>query len=199
MDKEKYHHGNLKEEMIKEGLKLLNVSGYEKFSLRKVAKMCGVSHTAPYKHFKNKDELIYAIMLEVLKKFTTSLDEIVHIYEGNPRVQIIEMGKQYVKFMVENPDYLKFLFLNNFIKPIVIDKSEISCTSGSAFEVFKNSALRYLNYINKNENLSLDILTMWSIVHGIAMLLANGSVSYSGDYMELVDQMLNKFITKAFK
>ena len=58
MAKDKYHHGTLKEDLINKGLELLNKEGFEGFSLRKVASMCGVSHTAPYKHFKDKYELI---------------------------------------------------------------------------------------------------------------------------------------------
>ena len=55
---DKYHHGDLKECLIKAGLKLLVEEGVDNFSLRKTAAMCNVSHAAPYKHFKNKEELI---------------------------------------------------------------------------------------------------------------------------------------------
>ena len=64
MDRESYHHGDLKQELIHNGLLLLNKEGIEGFSLRKVASMCEVSHTAPYKHFKDKDGLINEIIIE---------------------------------------------------------------------------------------------------------------------------------------
>lgn len=54
-----------KQELINNGLLLLNKEGIENFSLRKVARMCGVSHTAPYKHFEDKDALINEIVSEV--------------------------------------------------------------------------------------------------------------------------------------
>ena len=43
--KKSYHHGNLREELIEKGIELINEAGEEKLSLRKVAKMCGVSPT----------------------------------------------------------------------------------------------------------------------------------------------------------
>lgn len=178
--------------MIDKGLQLLNKEGFDGFSLRKVARMCEVSHTAPYKHFKNKEDLISEISLEVISKFKASLDEVKKKYDDNPKTQIIEMGKQYVKFMVENPDYLKFLFLSDFNYTTVIDNNQfITPNKDSAFKIFEESAKAFLASNNSNtEDAYLDILTMWSIVHGISVLLANKSIEYTGDYMDLVDKML---------
>lgn len=57
----KYHHGDLKTELIKAGLQMIQEKGIEKVSLRKLAAMCNVSEAAPYSHFKNKEELLFAI------------------------------------------------------------------------------------------------------------------------------------------
>lgn len=122
MQVDKYHHGDLKESLIKMGLKLFNEEGAEKFSIRKVAAMCNVSHSAPYKHFKNKEELINAISEYVFYNFKNSLNEIVEKYKDNPGERIIQLGKKYVAFMVENPDYLKFAFLTNSEYKITIEK-----------------------------------------------------------------------------
>jgi len=58
-----YHHGNLRQALIEAGIKIINESGEENLSLRKVAALCNVSHAAPYAHFKDKDELLEAIKL----------------------------------------------------------------------------------------------------------------------------------------
>ena len=54
MEEKKYHHGNLKQEMIKEGIKLVTTKGDSELSLRKLASICGVSASATYSHFKDK-------------------------------------------------------------------------------------------------------------------------------------------------
>ncbi len=102
MASDTYHHGDLKESLIIEGLKLFNEEGADKFSLRKVAALCNVSHSAPYKHFKNKEELINAISQYVFSEFEKSLREISEMYKDDPYKKIIELGKKYVWFMVEN-------------------------------------------------------------------------------------------------
>lgn len=190
MGRKTYHHGDLKQELIQNGLLLLNKEGVEGFSLRKVASMCGVSHNAPYKHFRDKDGLINEIIREVWKKFYIALLEVTELYP-NPKVQIVEMGKAYVKFMVENPEYLKLMFLSESTHPIRIEDDQFCGDKGSAFGVFRDSSERYFQEINLNKNLYMKkTLTMWSMVHGIAILISKKSLEYKGDYVELVERMI---------
>lgn len=191
MNKEHYHHGDLKKEMIQKGMQLLNEVGYEGFSLRKVAVMCGVSHAAPYKHFKSKEEMIVAIVQEVSDSFKTALEEAVRIYPDDPENQIIELGKCYVRYMVENPDYMKFIFINPNNKAInMVHEPDYST---DPYYVFKNSAMRYLDWLQANpEDQAVDILTMWSLVHGYSMLLVNNNIEVPSNYLEIVDKMVRE-------
>ncbi|MCR1974414.1 TetR/AcrR family transcriptional regulator [Clostridium sporogenes] len=193
MASDTYHHGDLKESLIIEGLKLFNEEGADKFSLRKVAALCNVSHSAPYKHFKNKEELINAISQYVFGEFEKSLREISEMYKDDPYKKIMELGKKYVWFMVENPDYLKFLFLNNYKYEIIVDENKLETKISGAFGLFKNSAIEYLKSINvKKEEYAQDVIAMWSMVHGIAVMLANRTFIYNGDYLELVENIIHK-------
>lgn len=191
MNKEHYHHGDLKKEIIQRGMQLLNEVGYEGFSLRKVASMCGVSHAAPYKHFKNKDELIAAIVQEVSESFKAALEKAVLMYPDNPENQIIELGKCYVRFMIENPDYMRFIFINPNKKSM--NMLHESPDSTDPYQVFKNSALRYLEWLKANpKNQAIDILAMWSLVHGYSMLLVNNNLDIPDNYLEITDKMLRE-------
>lgn len=195
MDRKTYHHGDLKKELIHNGLLLLNKEGIEGFSLRKVASMCGVSHNAPYKHFKDKDALINEIIKEVWKEFYIALLEVTEIYTNDPKLQIVEMGKAYVKFMVENPEYLKFMFLSDNAYPVKIVDNKFSDDKVSAFGVFKDSAERFFKEIKLDENLYMQkTLTLWSMVHGIAILIIKRSIEYKGNYLVLVESMIRNSI-----
>lgn len=191
MDKEHYHHGDLKKEMIQRGIQLLNEAGYNGFSLRKIAAMCGVTHSAPYKHFKSKNELIEAIVQEVSGSFKAALEEAVQMYPDDIENQIIELGKCYVRFMVENPDYMRFIFINPSQKQI----NMIHECGGSTepYRIFKESALHYLEWLKTNpQDQAVDILTMWSLVHGYSMLLVNNNIDVPGGYLEVMDKMLRE-------
>jgi AcrR family transcriptional regulator len=193
MQADKYHHGDLRESLIKIGLKLYNEEGSEKFSIRKVAALCNVSHSAPYKHFKSKEELINAISEYVFNNFQSSLSEIVEKYKNDPYERIIELGKKYVWFMVENPDYLKFAFLQNYESEIVIEEEKLINVEYGSFNVFKDCAIDFFESINvKEEKYAQDIIAMWSMVHGLATMLSYKTFVYKGDYLELVEKILRK-------
>lgn len=195
MSNDSYHHENLKSDLINQGLKLLLDEGYNNFSLRKVAKACGVSHTAPYRHFKNKDDLIVAISLQALHKFNQSLEEAVNKYPDDINSQLKEMGYAYVKFFVENPEYLQLLFLTD-IGNDFRDKNYEELNQGEQpFTTFYKAIERY---IAENQNTAagadLDInallLSNWSLVHGMAILIAKKDFSFEGDYLELTRKIL---------
>jgi AcrR family transcriptional regulator len=153
--------------------------------------LCGVSHAAPYKHFKSKEELIIAIADEVRVSFKLALEEAVCIYPDNYEMQIIEMGKRYVKFMVENPDYFKFLFLSSNKKGIsILHESDSGINS---YSIFEKSATNYLESLNANsKERDIDILVLWSIIHGYTLLLVNNNISFPNSYMEVVEKMIRE-------
>ena len=152
-----------------------------------------VSHTAPYRHFKSKEELINAISEYVFTKFQDSLREIVELYKNNPSKRIIELGKKYVWFMVENPDYLKFAFLTKNQPATVMEEDKIINGGNGTFNIFENCAFDFFKSINvKEEDYVQDLIAMWSMVHGLATMLAYKTISYEGDYLKLVEKILRK-------
>lgn len=194
MSKQNYHHGDLKAELINTGLKLLDQEGYEAFSLRKVAKACNVSQTAPYRHFKDKDELISAIAIEAMQKFDVELNQAIKNAPDNPKTQLVEMGIAYIHFFVENPEYLRLLFLSdlkNKLNTISTAENLEKPTIPNPFITFSQTVERYQTY-SKNSGLTEEeqALYSWGLVHGISILLATHDFSIKGDYMELVRKIL---------
>ena len=195
MVNENYHHEDLKSELIKNGLKLLDEEGYENFSLRKVAKACNVSHTAPYRHFENKDDLIIAIAHEALHKFDLSLQEAVTKYPNDIISQLKEMGYAYVKFFVENPEYLRLLFLSDLSKHFKNENHDTLKSGEHPFGTFYNTLACYQaenqsDASGHHTDLNALVLSCWGLVHGIAILISKKDFSYDGDYLELTRKIL---------
>lgn len=190
MSKDKYHHGDLKETLIKNGIKLLNEGGTANFSMRKLAARCNVSHAAPYKHFKSKEEIIDEVMKYVLQELEGSLSDIAEQYKDNPQRLTVELGKQYVKFMVKNPDYLKLLFLSEFEAKIMIKEGNIE-SEFNAFNILKVNAIKAFKMCGiKEEDYTRNIIAMWAMVHGIAIMIANKTIIYDGDVEKLAEDIL---------
>lgn len=186
----KYHHGELKEALIINGIKLLNQYGIDGFSLRKVASACGVSHSAPYKHFKNKEELIEAITLHVKNEFANALRKANETYD-HIEDRMIGVGKNYILFMMDYPDYFKYLFSQSNPCHIRIEEGVIQTYDDPVFEVFHQTAIEFFSFYKLPESIYTgNIIAMWSMVQGMATLFASGTMQVSGDIELLIEEML---------
>ncbi len=192
----KYHHGDLKKEMIKKGIQLLNKEGYEGFSLRKLAAMCNVSHAAPYRHFKNKQELYKAINLEISTKFRDALLEELDRYRDDPRAQLLELCKHYISFMVNNPDYFRYIFMTSHDRQIRISAKGIRFPwEDHPFNISVIHAKNYFCRFHENEtDQALDFMSLWSQLHGLTLLLVNGTISFQEDYIDYAGRMIESYL-----
>lgn len=190
-----YHHTNLKQELIDAGLQLILKEGVDALSLRRLAAECGVSHAAPYKHFKNKEDILDAILGQAERSF---VQEQVAALEANseasPKERLVMLGVAYVQFMVENPDYFRLLFLCDAcsLHPAVDLKSPPPEDTSLSF--FYLTAVSYLVSCGADQrNRSSDILAMWAMVHGLAAMLVNHTLCPGGheDYRDIVAHILD--------
>lgn len=186
-EKKKYHYGDLKEDLINLGAKVLIEEGIENFSLRKIAKKLGVSHGAPYKHFENKEELIETIIFRGLEEFNDSLEKAYNSCKGNNEEKLVALGVAYVKFAVDNPDFMRILFLKKITT--ITSTRNIDFSKEKSFTILAKVIEEiYIDY--NDEELYLAYTSAWSIVHGIAMLSIDGFVDLGDNLEEKVEILL---------
>lgn len=180
-----YHHGNLRQALIDAGVRIINERGEEGLSLRGVAAACGVSHAAPYAHFRDKNDLVESIKKSIEMQFTEELSSAV-LQESNAESALIAMGRSYVSFFIRKPDYFKFLFGGNnliaHLQPGVDYDGDYQ-----PFALLKNTYRRYLKEKNLNKNddeQEMDILKLWASAHGLASLACMSGVKVSFDWEE---------------
>lgn len=189
MDK-KYHHENLRIELIKAGIHMIQEMGIEKLSLRKLAKQCNVSEAAPYSHFKNKDELLFAMHEYITQQLQNCLEE---AYESTERKDspdaIMNIGKAYVMFFIQYPEYYTFLFTQPCVKINLSTKN--SAEDFLPFQYFKEKA--YLVYRNENfsENrIKYGVIAMWAKVHGIASIASMKGIEKDFEWEDVLEKIL---------
>lgn len=180
-----YHHGDLRNQLIETGILLITENGMNRFSLRKVAAKCGVSHAAPYSHFKDIDELIHTMGKHVTKKFMEKLTASIEGQDDN-RIAVLLLGSAYISFFQENPHYFQFLFDHSKIK-VDLDQNTnddyppFTFFRETAYKMFKDLGLALEDYQN-------NLIALWSLVHGIASLLTNNGIHYSGDWNKVLTE-----------
>ncbi|KAF1297538.1 hypothetical protein BAU15_07440 [Enterococcus sp. JM4C] len=170
MPKGQYHHGDLRRQLIEQGILMLNTHQVDQLSLRKVAANCNVSNAAPYAHFKNKEEFILAMQHHVLAKLT---ERFLRILDENGKVpEVLPMlGEEYVLFFIENPLFYKLLFSKGEAE-IHFSLSLDVETTIKPFEILKEVSLTVLSDKYSNEVVQDKILTMWATVHGLAGIMS---------------------------
>ncbi len=186
-----YHHGNLRQALIDAGIKIINDYGEESLSLRKAAAMCNVSHAAPYAHFKDKEELIEAIKNDVTERFMQELESAV---EGGASADeaIIAMGRTYVTFFSKNPVYFVFLFGKQNIKAHLKMDKEYK----NDYPPFLLLRRMYLKHLEENglektfEEQEIELIKIWSIVHGMASIACMKGVKSSIDWNDIDERLL---------
>ncbi|MGI9273405.1 MAG: TetR/AcrR family transcriptional regulator [Endozoicomonas sp.] len=105
----RYHHGNLRQELLSEALKQLELQGIDSLSLRALARAVGVSQTAPYRHFPDKTALLIAMAVEGFQDLKALMEKSVKQFD-QPDQRLPEMGLNYVEFACENPHLYKLMF-----------------------------------------------------------------------------------------
>jgi AcrR family transcriptional regulator len=178
-----YHHGDLRNLLIKTGIELINQEGIKNFSLRKVAARCGVSHAAPYGHFKNKEELLKAMQEYVTEQLMAALNHSMLLCpDRNDQKVLLEMGKCYVMFFIKEPAYYPFIFSQSWME-INLSLDCDSAKNYPPFELLKTSAVRILEKDGiPKEKIEDIIISLWATVHGLASIATMKNVHYNKDW-----------------
>jgi AcrR family transcriptional regulator len=177
MPSKKYHHGDLKNALIKAGVEILAKEGVDGLSLRKVAQRAGVSHSAPYAHFPDKQSLIAAISTEGFNQLYAELEAAVSPHAKNPKKQLIEGAKAYVRFAEENMDTFKIMFSGVLEKEK--DYPSFVEISSKTFKLVVDVVRACQNAGNlPTAPADLMAVSVWGQVHGILSLALEGQVSH---------------------
>jgi len=165
-DKKSYHHGDLRAALIDAGLALLADRSADDIGLREAARAVGVSATAVYRHFPDKDAFLAALAAEGLRQLGAAQRDAADAVGGGER-GFAATGAAYVRFAIANPALFRLAF----------------SASGAVPGVWhaENDAARLLR--ENAERLSasaaearLTALRAWSLVHGLALLILDGQI-----------------------
>jgi len=146
--------------LIVAGINELWERGIKDFSLRRVALSAEVSCAAPYRHFKDKEELISEIIKFIASKWELLCREIDSVFEKDIRRRIIELSVSSLRFWIANPNYRSVLMT-------------VSPSGIKALSLFDNSLVRAIEEWceEKTQDFESKKYTVLALIYGSLMLL----------------------------
>lgn len=182
----RYHHGNLRQALLEEAVRTIQADGVGGLTLRAVGERLGVSRTALYRHFSDKHALVAAVAREGFRMLrlalTGALDEHGREWKG-----VEAMVVAYVHFAVEHPSHYRVMF-GHFVRSCS-KNADLAEQATSAFEVLVDSLIeqQQAGLIRQDDPVMIAEF-IWSVVHGLAMLMIERQLRGDDDRRERLNQ-----------
>ncbi|MCW7470046.1 TetR/AcrR family transcriptional regulator [Leptospira kanakyensis] len=166
-----YHHGDLRPALIAAARGLLQNQGTDALSLRSIASAIGVTHMAPYAHFKGKQELLQAVAASGYDELAANMLKVQKILpKARGRILAYHYGVEYIQFAIANPNLYRLM-----MNQIDLEKKISLESPDREIWVSSQRPFRLLYAAFANERVSKNLaharaLGAWATVHGIASL-----------------------------
>lgn len=170
--RDQYHHGDLRRVLLDRALGLFAERGNFDFSLRELARAAGVTHNAPYRHFRGKGELLAALQADGLDKLGRAAEAALSRAPDDPRSRVRALGEAYIGFALAHPLHFRLVLHNPLAAaPKPSDR-------GSAYALLERCLEqgREAGVVRRDASARQLALVAWSLVHGLASLLVTRQV-----------------------
>jgi AcrR family transcriptional regulator len=192
--KTRYHHGDLHTQLITTATDIINQAGVDALSLRKLAEKIGVSRTAAYHHFKDKNDLLCAIAAQGFIQWRANSESIFQNTQLSTTEKYRQFVHQYVHFATNNPSLYELMFGS------VIWKSDNSTQSlrniaypSFQYQLEMTKLWQQQGLIAPQENSLRLAQVTWATLHGIARLLIDGIYADTSHIDEMCECVVRLF------
>lgn len=195
----KYHHGDLRQALIDAAVAIVAEEQNWNFSLREVARSAGVSHNAPYNHFDEKRDLLNAVAavgFDILRgAMASALEDSADATEA-----MLAIARAYVAVAAGNPALYRLMFGPELAGPDGV-RPELAETAGArAKAVLREVVVRgvddglFAASVGDERSIAMAVLSAWSTVHGLSMLIVDGKTEKAADPEALVTCVMTHFL-----
>jgi AcrR family transcriptional regulator len=171
-----YHHGNLKEALIRAALELIAQKGPAGFTFAEAARWAGVSPAAPYRHFRDRDELLANVARRGFDEFEQTLARAWDGGRPDAMTALDRLGKAYLAFARKEPAYYSAMFEAGVAPDI---SPELQASGERAFGILRSAAQALIAGMPAQTRppALMMALHIWALSHGIASLFGRGDAA----------------------
>jgi AcrR family transcriptional regulator len=172
-----YHHGNLKEALLRAALELIAQKGPAGFTFAEAARWAGVSPAAPYRHFRDREELMANVALRGFEQFEVALARAWDHGRPDALAALDRLGKAYLAFARAQPAYYSAMFEAG-IPPSA--SPDLRAFGERAFAVLREAAEMLSAQMPQQSRppALMVALHIWAMAHGTASLFGRGDAAH---------------------
>lgn len=171
-----YHHGNLKETLIRAALELIAQKGPAGFTFAEAARWAGVSPAAPYRHFRDREELLASVALRGFEVFEQALARAWDNGRPDAMAALDRLGKAYLAFARTEPAYYSAMFEAGVAADT---NADLQAAGDRAFAILRTAAEALIAEmpVKTRPPALMLALHIWAMAHGIASLFGRGDAA----------------------
>ena len=171
-----YHHGNLREALIRAALELIAEKGPGGFTFADAARWAGVSSAAPYRHFRDREALMADVARRGFERFEAELARAWNGGRPDPLTAFQNLGRAYLGFARTDASYYSAMFEAGLAPDA---EPELQQASDRAFAILRQASEAVCALLPKEERPPALMMSLhvWALSHGIASLFARGDAA----------------------
>lgn len=184
-----YHHGDLRNALLQAAQAQLAKDGPAGLSLRGLARAAGVSHTAPYRHFRNRDALLQALRAHGLARLRDAMRSAVAAVPHGPEEQLAAAGTAYVRLGVQQPALARLMFGD------VAGAAALAASGETAPAELERIIVRGIEAgVFRQRDVQELVTVAWTAMHGLAMLVTSGMLQTDPDDPQALETLVGTLL-----
>ena len=198
-----YHIKDLKRMLLRSVRDELREHGVDSASLRRIASRAGVSHAAPYRHYRGKEGLLAALCWEGMEEFTALLRK-ARESGTSASDRLFKLGEAYLSFAEGDPAAFQLMFSEIGMRAIRANPPADPAKTRADYDSFgvletTVKECQAEGILDAEEDSGALAMLIWSYIHGLAHIRREGFAADMGASRGLDAETTTRMVMSAFR
>ena len=169
--KARYHHGDLRANLIAAVRDLVESHGPDNFSVAEAARRAGVSSAAPYKHFRDRHEILHGVVGEAMDRLRVAMEDGAAAHPRGSLQAVAAVGQAYVDFARAGPGVFRLVF---GLTEGHDEAPDLRAKGDCCFAVVLHAVANCIGLSPDDPEVGRRAYLLWCFVHGHSFLSIDG-------------------------
>ncbi|MEM8571736.1 MAG: TetR/AcrR family transcriptional regulator [Pseudomonadota bacterium] len=188
----RYHHGDLRDALLEAIRMLVERDGADNFKISEACRIAGVTTAAPYKHFRDRDDILRAVALAGMQRFGKRMSDASQEHDPGMPKRIEALGQAYLDFAEAEPGIFRMMF---GLSEHHAGDPELEETGKATTDLLESVVAEHLNLPPESTEVRLRSYALWCFVHGHCFLRMDGK--FAEKYGQLEETEILAAVGKA--